>query len=141
MSNEDAINVTRDQIHAFNEQNWEKWSSVTIEDCVYDEVATHKITKGRENVIEVMKAWKSAFPDVKGTIENITSDGVSTTTRVTWYGKHTGPLQTPNGDIPPTGKEIEIRSCYLAEVKNGKITKFENYFDMMTMMTQLGLAN
>ena len=88
-----------------------------------------------------MKAWKGAFPDVKGVINHATTDGTFTTLQITWVGKHTGPLQTPNGDIPATGKEIKIRGCYIGQIENGKIKKADNYFDMMTMMTQLGLAS
>ena len=49
MSNADIV---REQINAFNEQNWEKWSSVSAEDCIYEEIPTHKKIEGRENVIE-----------------------------------------------------------------------------------------
>lgn len=141
MSNNDAINVTKDQIEAFNDKNWDKWLSLTADNCVYDEVATQNKIEGSEKIVEIMKAWKEAFPNVKGVINHATTDGKHATLQVTWIGKHTGPLQTPNGNIPPTGKEIQIRGCYIGEIENGKVKKFDNYFDMMTMMTQLGLAN
>jgi len=141
MSNVDAINVTKEQINAFNDENWDKWLSLTAENCVYDEIATQNKIEGREGIVEAMKAWKSAFPNVKGVIDHATTDGTHATLQVTWIGKHTGPLQTPNGAIPATGKEIKIRGCYIGKIQDGKVKKCDNYFDMMTMMTQLGLTN
>ena len=115
--------------------------SLSAENCVYDEVATHREETGRDNVLVAMKGWANAFPDVQGTFDNIAIDGNKTTTQVTWRGKHTGPLQTADGDIAPTGKDIEIRACQVAEIEEGKVKTIQNYLDMMTMMTQLGLAN
>ena len=67
MSNADAINVTKDQIQAFNDKDWGKWLSLTADNCIYDEIATQNKIEGSEKIVEVMKAWKEAFPNVKGT--------------------------------------------------------------------------
>ena len=141
MINEEAAKVTREQLHAFNEKDWEQWLDVSAEDCVYDEIATHSKLTGRDNVLVAMKAWANAFPNVQGAIDHLSTDGNKTTTQLTWKGKHTGPLHTPAGEIPPTGKEIEIRACQVTEIEDGKVKTMENYFDMMTMMNQLGLTN
>ena len=141
MSNQEAVNITKEQLNAFMDKDWEKWSSVCAEDCVYDEIPTHSRIEGRENVLAAMKGWTTAFPDVKGSYDNVTIDGNKATFQITWRGKHTGPLQTPEGDIPATGKNIEIRACIISEVENGKVKVFQNYFDMMTMMSQLGINN
>jgi len=138
---QEAIEVTKEQLNAFNEKNWDKWLSLSAEDCYYDEVATHSKLTGRDNVLVAMKGWANAFPNVEGTCEHISADGNKTTIQITWKGKHTGPLHTPDGEIAPTGKDIEIRACQVAEIEDGKIKTIQNYFDMMTMMTQLGLAN
>jgi len=141
MSNEEVIKVTTDQLNAFNAKNWEEWCNTSSENCIYDEIATHRKLEGRDNVLEAMKGWANAFPNVKGTFGNIAVDGNKSTVEITWKGTHTGILKTPDGDIPATGKEITIRACQIAKVENGKITTMQNYFDMMTMMTQLGLTN
>ena len=141
MSNEEIIKVTKEQLDAFMDKDWDKWSSVSAEDCTYDEIATQNKYEGRENVLAAMKGWTTAFPDVKGSYDTISIDGNRTTLQMTWTGKHTGPLHTPDGEIPATGKEIQLKSCMITEVEDGKVKAFQNYFDMMTMLTQLGLTN
>jgi ketosteroid isomerase-like protein len=47
----------------------------------------------------------------------------------------------PSGDtVPATGKEVRIRSCDIATVKNGKIVEHHLYFDQTEFLGQLGLA-
>jgi ketosteroid isomerase-like protein len=53
---------------------------------------------------------------------------------------HTGPLPTPSGgSIPPTGKSVTITGSSTSQFKNGKITRSWNFWDMTSMLTQLGL--
>ena len=55
-------------------------------------------------------------------------------------GTHTGPMQTPDGVIPATGKSVEIRTCRVIEIEDDKVKSIREYYDQMTMMQQLGLA-
>jgi ketosteroid isomerase-like protein len=43
------------------------------------------------------------------------------------------------GEIPPTGQKIEQPFCLFVRVRDGKIVDSSEYYDAMTMMTQLGL--
>lgn len=55
-------------------------------------------------------------------------------------GTHTGDLVLPNGQrIPATGKQVRIRSCDIAQVEGGVITRHDLYFDQLEMLSQLGL--
>jgi hypothetical protein len=48
----------------------------------------------------------------------------------------------PKGPIAPTGKRIEIRACNVVEIAESGKTKLQRqYFDMATMLQQLGLAS
>ena len=57
---------------------------------------------------------------------------------IVWKGVHTGPLQTPTGTIPPSNKSIEMPACQVVRVEGGKIKSASQYFDMLTMLTQIG---
>jgi predicted ester cyclase len=60
---------------------------------------------------------------------------------ITWTGTHTGPMMSPTGDeIPATGKSLEMRACIVNKISDGKVAMQTQYFDIMTMMTQLGLV-
>ena len=47
-------------------------------------------------------------------------------------------MQGPDGEIPATGKSMEMRSCYVIEMEGDKAKVMKNYFDIGTMMAQLG---
>lgn len=55
-------------------------------------------------------------------------------------GVHTGPLQTPSGgSIPPTGKHATLMGSTTSQIKNGKVTRSWNFWDMASLLGQLGL--
>ena len=55
-------------------------------------------------------------------------------------GTHTGDLVLPSGQrIPATGKQVRIRSCDIAQVEGGVITRHDLYFDQLEILSQLGL--
>ena len=55
-------------------------------------------------------------------------------------GVHTGPMQSPSGGIvPPTGRTATIVGSTTSQVKNGKITHSYLFFDMTSLLGQLGL--
>ena len=53
-------------------------------------------------------------------------------------GTRTGPMQTPAGVIPATGKSVEVRTRRI--IKGGTVKSIRQYYDLMTMRQQLGLA-
>ena len=59
----------------------------------------------------------------------------------TWTGTNTGNIMTPDGGtIPPTSKSVNLKNVLIYEFKGERIKSMKNYLDMMTMMSQLGLA-
>ena len=55
-------------------------------------------------------------------------------------GAHTGPLHTPSGcTIPPTGKTATVVGSTTSQIKNGKITRSWTFWDMTSLLGQLGL--
>jgi predicted ester cyclase len=81
----------------------------------------------------------SAFPDAKVTITNQVESGNTVVSEITYTGTHTGPLPSPQGPVPPTGKRIDLPGCGIARIEAGKIVSFRGYFDQLTLMQQLGL--
>jgi ketosteroid isomerase-like protein len=53
--------------------------------------------------------------------------------------KHTGPLHTPKGTIPPTGRSLVLPYCHYVRAEAGKITALKFYYDQITFLTGLGL--
>jgi predicted ester cyclase len=89
---------------------------------------------------ELLGAYLLAFPDlrhaVRSTIES--ADGVALELEVT--GTHTGPMHTPHGTIPATGKRVVWESCDVVRIRDGKVTSWHVYHDNLPFMTALGLV-
>ena len=124
---------------AYNDKDWTKAKNVMAADFVYDEVATNRRSAGPDETIELWKGWAQAFPDSKGTIHNTHIAGNNVVVlELTWKGTHKGVLQTPAGPIEPTGKPIDIRACAVVEVAGERARIQRHYFDMATLLRQLG---
>jgi steroid delta-isomerase-like uncharacterized protein len=107
---------------------------------VYDEVATGRKVEGADAAITLWQGWAQAFPDSKATFHGALPSGNSVVLELTWKGTHKGPLQTPKGSIPATGKSIEIRACIVGELAGDKVKLQRQYFDMATLFQQLGVG-
>ncbi len=140
MSDQQLIDTAKAPFIGYNEKDWDKVRASTTTDLVYDEVATHRKVEGIDQVLELWQEWATALPDSHGIFHDASVSSGKVALELTWHGTHTGPMQTPDGEIPATGNSIEIRACALFEVEDDKVKSIRQYFDMMTMMQQLGLA-
>jgi steroid delta-isomerase-like uncharacterized protein len=132
--------IAKAPIVAFNAKNWAATEKAIASDATYEEVATGRRATGAAEVLEVWKSWATAFPDVKGSFDSVHVDGETVVLEITWRGTHTAPLRTDKGEIPATGRRTETHACQIVEVANGTVQHVRQYFDMATMMEQLGLT-
>jgi predicted ester cyclase len=83
----------------------------------------------------------SAFPGSKFEVllDVVQGDYVVTHWRVSG-GKHSGTLYSPSGTpIPPTGKAATVVGSSTFLIKNGKIVHGWTFWDMASLLSQLGL--
>jgi steroid delta-isomerase-like uncharacterized protein len=135
-----VIEIAKATVTAYNEKNWNEMRDLLAADAVYDEKATSRRLEGSGQIIEALQGWAQAFPDSKGTFirEFISNDSV--VLELVWKGVHTGPLQTPTGAIPASNKPIEVPACEIFRVEGGKVRSATHYFDMLTLLNQIGVT-
>src|SRR5262249_22013869 len=124
---------------AYNEKNWEKVRATVVEKAAYDEKATGRRLQGINQIIEAWQGWGKAIPDSKATFAGEYASGDTAILEMVWKGVHTGPLQTPTGTIPPSNKRIEVPACQVVKVDGGKVQSVTHYFDMATLLRQIGV--
>jgi predicted ester cyclase len=95
--------------------------------------------RGPDQIKGWMQAFFNAFPDISHPIDKLVVAGDDVTTELTVTGTHTGALRTPEGEIPPTHKEISMRCVNVTTVAGEMITSVHIYYDQMEFMGQLGL--
>ncbi len=88
---------------------------------------------GLDNLKKVITAFKTAYPDLKVVSnEEIFSEN-KFAGRWTLTGTNTG-----SGEMPPTGKKIEIWGVNIIHFENGKIVEEWDSFDNVPLLEQLG---
>jgi len=99
------------------------------------------VMHGREAIKESMQGWFTAFPDTQWELQNLMSSGDTFIAEGLFKGTQTGPLHTPEGEIPPTGKTVEMPCCFIGRVsENGLVSEDRTYINAAMMMEQLGLT-
>jgi steroid delta-isomerase-like uncharacterized protein len=140
VSPQQLIDAAKAPMLAYNQKDWNAVRASITPDFIYDEVGTRRKVQGADQTITLFQGWAEAIPDSKATVDNAVASGDTVLLELTWRGTHTGPLQTPKGSFAATGKKIEIRSCAVVELLNGKPKLQRHYFDMTTLLQQLGIA-
>ena len=136
---ESAVDVARETVEAFNAGDFDRFRSLLADDSYEDELSTQRRLEGADAQIEAARGWKEAFPDGRGTVERARVDGNTVTLEITWEGTQTGAMHTPDGgELPPSGRRVTVKACEVMEIEDGKVTSTHHYFDLMTLLQQIG---
>jgi steroid delta-isomerase-like uncharacterized protein len=136
---EELVKLVREQINAFNNSDWELMRGNLTSDSRYEELGTDRKVEGPEKIVELFKGWKTAFPDVVGTVTSSVASGNKAALEVIWKGTHTGPLTTAEGTIPASGKMQETPAALFYTFEGSKIKASRQYFDSLTLLKQIGV--
>jgi steroid delta-isomerase-like uncharacterized protein len=98
--------------------------------------STPDLGLGPESEKKRATLYRTAFPDLHLTIEDVIAEGETVMTRWSCRGTHKGDL---NG-IAPTGKQITVSGVTIARVSNGKIAEGYVNWDALGLMQQLGVV-
>lgn len=91
--------------------------------------------RGVEAMLDFLRANFAAFPDWHEEIELMIAEDDMVAYITTGTGTHTGPM----GDIPPTGRTIEVTNYIVQRIANGKIAETWIGWDNLAALTQMGL--
>jgi len=130
-----AADLHREMFAAAEAHDFERMRDLFADDYVY--VGTDGVEQGVDASVAVAETFTSAFPDLRIEIrhQHAPSDGVSIV-EIVVRGTHQGDLE----GIAPTGKAVEVVGCNVIEAENGKIVRERDYYDVMSVMQQLGVA-
>ncbi len=138
MAGQDLIKIAREVVDAFNTSDWERTKALMTPDYLYNEVGTRRRIQGPEEVVAALQGWKQAMPDATGTVTNAFASENRVALEITWEGTHTGPLEGPTGTIPASGKRQVTPAAWILTFEGGKIKESHHYFDMVTLLDQIG---
>lgn len=139
MSRAQNIQTVRSVYEFFNNHDMNGLMGLVTEDFELIDMALGMTWRGKAGWKEWLEAWAVSLPDAKTRVDRLAADGDLIFTEHTGTGTHTGPLQTPGGAIPPTGKKITLQFAEAFSMHGGKIRQMKTYWDSATLMRQLGL--
>jgi steroid delta-isomerase-like uncharacterized protein len=140
ISQKQLIEAAKAPLLAFNNKDWDALRANLSSEFIYDEVATGRKPQGADQVIPLWQAWAEAFPDAKATFDNALVVDNTVILEITWRGTHQGQLQTPGGPIDATENRIDVRACFVVEMSGDQVREERHYFDMGTILQQLGIT-
>lgn len=135
-----AAGVAETFLKGFNNSDWTSVRAVLADDSVYEEHGTQRRIEGADATLGIYQAWKTAMPDVHAVVQSVAIVGDTAMVELVWEGTHTGPLETPGGTVPASGKTQRTPGVLSVDVEDGLITTSRNYFDMLTFLQQVGAA-
>lgn len=127
-------------LNAFTAGDWKQYKTYLTDDAVYEEEATARRAQGGDAIVKAIEPWKRAFPDIGVTIKEAIGSGDALVIEIEWRGTQLGPLISPFGTIPPTKKFGKTSAVQLVRFDGDKIREMRHYFDMLSLLRQIGVA-
>ena len=126
---EDVVRAVFDEV--FNAHDIERI------DVYFDGGYAHDapIPPGREAFKAFMSDVFAAFPDLRGTIDDLVAAEDRVACRSTWRATHRGAFM----GVAATNREIEYGVIEIFRLDGGRIVEHHQQADNLTMLTQLGL--
>jgi len=111
---------------------------------VFDEVCdpgfrSHDPLTGETNLDgekELVRGYRTAFPDMKPTILNVVAEGDTVVTQWRMTGTHQKALM----GIEPTGRRATVEGISISRFRGGKIVEEWHQWDALGLFRQLGVA-
>jgi len=87
----------------------------------------------RAGLKQANEGFRAAFPDLRGTIEQLLAFGEWVACCVRWEGTNNGEFMGQ----PPTGKTISVTEIEIVRCHDGRIVDLRQVFDVAGLMAQL----
>jgi predicted ester cyclase len=121
------------------------WEQVADNPDIIDEVYAPDVVwhepdqeiRGIQEAKQFVTTYKTAFPDMTVTVEDVIAEGDKVVTRVTLRGTHQGETEEFG---PPTGRQFEGTGITISRIEGDKIVEDWDAYDNLTTLQQLGLA-
>jgi ketosteroid isomerase-like protein len=130
----DAVRALYD---AFNRRDLDAWIAAFAPHAIWHEMPSGEVFDVPDGIRVYYERFATAFPD--GRCEDIrvrAGDGF-VVGEFSGSGTNTGPLLTPEGELPPSGRHIDIPFCDVHVLEGGLLVRTHRYWDTGTFARQM----
>ena len=138
-SGTDLTTLARAGYEAFNRRDLAVLPAIYTDDVQLVDTAAGQRRTGVAGIEEFFGLWTSAFENARVEITNVRQLGDTAVCEFRGTGTHTGTFRTPAGDVPATGRSVDVQFCDVMTIRDGRIAEIHTYYDSATFARQLGL--
>ena len=139
MSEQDNMKAAHSFFDAWNAGDLSKGDAYEADGLISEAPGAPAPMNRQQNRMYLMN-FMTAFPGSKFEVLLTITQGEYVVMNWKVSGSNTGPLQTPSGgSIPPTGKKATLMGSTTSQVKNGKVTHTWAFWDLASLLGQMGL--
>jgi steroid delta-isomerase-like uncharacterized protein len=121
----------------FIEECWNHGDKAAMRDLIADKCRYHDpVFPGVDNVEQHITSCRSAFPDLRFTIEDMIGERNEVVVHWTVRGTHKGPFL----GVQPTNRACTVSGTSISRMEGGKLVEQWADWNVMTLMEQLGVA-
>lgn len=130
------------RIANFFDEIW-NWGNLAVvgqnvtSDFVHHDPANPWQAPGPAGVTELVRTYRTAFPDLRFDLEDAIPTGDKVVVRWRARGTHTGSLRT----ILPTGTHVTVTGITIFRLAEGKIAEAWTNYDMLGLLSQLDVVD
>lgn len=90
-----------------------------------------------DDLVARARGLQAALSDLRHEMLERVEAGDKLVIAFTLHGRHTGPLSTPLGEVPATGKPVTMQGMDVLTLSEGRITKITVLADELGMLSRL----
>ena len=136
MTNEEFVRHAYDLAEVKDIQGW---IDCFNPDGVFVDNSVAVTYTGPAEVAKPVEYYGAAFSDMHRELYDVYVTGDVVVVQLALQGTHNGPLPTPHGTVPATGKRMDAPCCDVFELVDGKVKRFDCYPSGTVIFTQLGI--
>ena len=133
-----ATDASRKWTEAINRHDAGAFAALYAPNAVVQDPQYPQPLEGRDAIHKDISEFMRAFPDLRVELRSVIENGNGYASEGMFRGTHSGPLVTPDGERPPTGKLFEFGgSAFYTLDAQGRILEERRYYDLAGLLAQL----
>jgi ketosteroid isomerase-like protein len=97
------------------------------------------VVEGLPALRDYLDGLKDPLPDARAIVGQTFEAGDTVIVEGRFTGINTGPLPGPDGELPASGRKVDLPFADFSRLRDGKIVEYRTYYDQVSLFTQLGL--
>ena len=131
------VETVRAAHESWNRRDFDAMMRDMADNVVYHDQARNLTLNGKQNFKQWAQEWARAFSDAQITTERFIDAGDTVIAEMTVEGTNDGSF----AGMPPTGRKMTLHYCEITHFNNtGRSISGSGYYDLYTILTQLGLT-